>query len=32
MVHHPAYNFDDAVIPFGSSWYAGMVEARLPVA
>ncbi len=32
MVHHPAYNFDDAVIPFGASWYAGMVEARLPVA
>ncbi|MBL9054060.1 MAG: amidohydrolase, partial [Tabrizicola sp.] len=24
MVHHPAYNFDDQVIPFGSSWYAGM--------
>jgi hippurate hydrolase len=32
MVHHPAYNFNDAAIPFGSSWYAGMVEARLPVA
>ena len=32
MVHHPAYNFDDAAIPFGSSWYAGMVEARMPVA
>jgi len=32
MVHHPAYNFDDAVIPFGSSWYAGMVEARMPPA
>ena len=32
MVHHPAYNFDDAVIPFGSSWYAGMIEARMPVA
>ncbi|WP_430464328.1 M20 aminoacylase family protein [Tabrizicola sp.] len=30
MVHHPAYNFDDNAIPFGSSWYAGMVEARLP--
>ena len=23
MVHHPAYNFDDNAIPFGSSWYAG---------
>ncbi len=32
MVHHPAYNFDDEAIPFGSSWYAGMVEARMPAA
>ena len=32
MVHHPAYNFDDDAIPFGSSWYAGMAEARMPVA
>jgi hippurate hydrolase len=32
MVHHPAYNFDDEVIPFGASWYAGMVEARMPIA
>ena len=32
MVHHPAYDFDDNVIPFGSSWYAGMVEARMPAA
>ncbi|MEI6097679.1 MAG: M20 aminoacylase family protein [Alphaproteobacteria bacterium] len=31
MVHHPAYNFDDQVIPFGASWYAGMVEARMPL-
>jgi amidohydrolase len=31
-VHHPAYDFDDAAIPFGASWYAGMAEARLPVA
>ena len=31
-VHHPAYNFDDAAIPFGASWYAGMAEARMPVA
>ena len=31
MVHHPAYTFDDQVIPFGVSWYAGMVEARMPV-
>jgi metal-dependent amidase/aminoacylase/carboxypeptidase family protein len=32
MVHHPAYNFDDDAIPFGSSWYAGMAEARMPAA
>ena len=31
MVHHPAYNFDDQVIPFGSSWYAGMAETRMPM-
>ncbi|HRM74271.1 MAG TPA: M20 aminoacylase family protein, partial [Paracoccus sp. (in: a-proteobacteria)] len=28
MVHHPAYDFDDNAIPAGSSWYAGMIEAR----
>ena len=32
MVHHPAYNFDDDAIPAGSSWYAGMIEARMPAA
>ena len=32
MVHHPAYDFNDAAIPFGSSWYAGMAEARMPAA
>ncbi|MDQ7776648.1 M20 aminoacylase family protein [Paracoccus aminovorans] len=31
MVHHPAYNFDDNAIPAGSSWYAGMAEARMPL-
>ncbi|CAM3205671.1 hippurate hydrolase [Paracoccus aminovorans] len=31
MVHHPAYNFDDNAIPAGSSWYAGMIEARMPL-
>ncbi len=30
MVHHPAYNFDDAAIPFGASWYAEMAETRMP--
>lgn len=32
MVHHPAYNFNDDAIPAGSSWYAGMVEQRMPAA
>ena len=32
MVHHPEYNFDDNAIPFGSSWYAEMVESRMPAA
>ena len=26
MLHNPEYIFDDEAIPFGSSWYAGMVE------
>ena len=26
--HHPAYNFNDEAIPFGASWYVGMVEQR----
>ena len=30
-LHHPAYNFNDEAIPAGSSWYAGMIEARIPV-
>jgi hippurate hydrolase len=32
MVHHPKYNFNDEVIPAGCSWYAEMVETRLPAA
>ena len=31
MLHNPGYIFDDESIPFGSSWYAGMVEERLPI-
>jgi len=31
MVHHPAYNFDDDAIPAGCSWWAGIVEGRMPV-
>jgi hippurate hydrolase len=31
-VHHPKFNFNDEILPVGSSWYAQMVESRLPVA
>ena len=31
-VHHPEYNFNDDVIPAGCSWFAEMVEQRLPAA
>ena len=30
MLHHPAYVFDDTIIPAGCSWLAAMVEARMP--
>lgn len=29
-VHHPQYNFNDDAIPAGCSWFAEMVESRLP--
>ena len=29
MCHHPAYDFDDAAIPYGASWLAAVVERRL---
>jgi metal-dependent amidase/aminoacylase/carboxypeptidase family protein len=31
-VHHPKYDFNDAAIPAGCSWFAEMVETRLPAA
>jgi hippurate hydrolase len=31
-VHHPKFNFNDEILPIGASWYAEMVESRLPVA
>lgn len=31
-VHHPDYNFNDEAIPAGCSWYAEVVEKRLPAA
>ncbi len=29
-VHHPQYNFDDEAIPAGCSWWAEIVERRMP--
>ncbi|QBF31311.1 M20 aminoacylase family protein [Thalassococcus sp. S3] len=31
MVHHPEYNFNDDAIPAGCSWFAEMIETRMPV-
>jgi amidohydrolase len=31
-VHHPLYNFNDEAIPFGSSYWAELVESRMKVA
>jgi amidohydrolase len=31
MCHHPAYDFDDAAIPAGCSWFVTLVERRLPL-
>jgi len=30
MVHNPEYNFNDDAIPAGCSWWAGIVEERMP--
>ncbi|UWP97442.1 M20 aminoacylase family protein [Aliiroseovarius crassostreae] len=30
-VHHPAYNFNDEVIPAGCSWWAEIAEQRMPI-
>ena len=32
MVHSPEYNFNDEAIPAGCSWYAEIVERRMPAA
>ncbi|MCX7644994.1 MAG: amidohydrolase [Rhodobacteraceae bacterium] len=29
-VHHPEYDFDDGAIPAGASWWAEIVESRMP--
>ena len=31
MVHHPEYNFNDEAIPAGCSWWAEVVENRMPL-
>lgn len=31
-LHNPAYNFNDEAIPAGCSWFAEMVERRMPAA
>ncbi|WP_341211846.1 M20 aminoacylase family protein [uncultured Limimaricola sp.] len=31
-VHHPEYDFSDEAIPAGCSWWAGIVERRMPAA
>ncbi|MCZ4351138.1 M20 family metallopeptidase [Roseovarius aestuarii] len=32
MVHSPEYNFNDEAIPAGCSWWAELIEQRMPVA
>ena len=32
MCHHPQYQFDDEAIPLGCSWFAELVERRMPAA
>ena len=32
MCHHPAYVFSDDAIPLGCSWFAELVERRMPIA
>ncbi|RKT30443.1 hippurate hydrolase [Roseovarius halotolerans] len=31
MVHSADYDFNDAVIPSGCSWWAGLIEQRMPI-
>ena len=30
-VHHPAYDFNDAAIPYGTSLWARIIETGMPV-
>jgi hippurate hydrolase len=29
-LHHPAYDFSDAAIPFGSSYWVRLIETAMP--
>jgi hippurate hydrolase len=29
LLHHPKYDFNDAILPIGSSWYSTLVEKHL---
>ncbi|WP_417673324.1 M20 aminoacylase family protein [Pseudodonghicola sp.] len=31
-LHHPEYNFNDDILPVGASWFAELVERRMPAA
>ncbi len=31
-LHNPAYEFNDAAIPYGASWFVTMAETRMPLA
>ena len=31
MCHHPAYDFDDSIIPVGCSWFVTLAERRMPL-
>jgi metal-dependent amidase/aminoacylase/carboxypeptidase family protein len=30
MVHHPRYDFNDAILPVGASWFVTLAEQLLP--
>ncbi len=30
-LHHPQYDFNDEIIPYGCSWFVGIAERRLPL-
>jgi len=31
MVHNPKYDFNDSILPVGASWFAEVVESRMPL-